>query len=397
MSTSAFILFQAVLLAVIAVTGFIFTYALPVPSQKHKAKAAEYARLFLLTMTATQVCLSVRHLPIMSLFGAAFDPVLIYVLGFNLFAIVSAYLLYMTVVNRYGHAVRRQQRLFMVVHVLLLELASLYFYFVIPSETTRDLLMLGSCVIPVVMATHRIWLFLPQGSKGDTVLLSVLIATLVIICVCAPVYLTFLAGDEFEQTIMGLLMNVFLQLLFIMGFAVSVVQSLVNRLHRQVFTDALTKVHNRHFFYNMTPKLLENASRLNQTMAVIVCDIDHFKSVNDTHGHVVGDKVLRHFTTLLQTQLRKDDVLIRMGGEEFLILLQNCDGETAALLAERLREKVSASPLKHQNKSISITASFGVVDVAPGADLFKGVNQADEALYKAKDTGRNQVICVNGP
>ncbi|GGW81232.1 GGDEF domain-containing protein [Alteromonas halophila] len=384
MSISAFILFQAALLVLIALVGVIFTCALPTPSQKHKAMAAHYARGFMLSMCLAQLCLSMRHT----------DYAIIYLLGYNLFLLVSAYLLFVTVVKRYGHALRYQQMWLISMHIVVLEVLTLVFAFYYDSEPVRDMLMLVSCVVPIVLAMNRVRLVLSRDSVGDKVLLLVLAFTLFTIAVVAPVYLTLIAGSEFEQTVMGLLMVVLLQLFFIVGFAVSVVQSLVNRLNKKVYTDALTKARNRHYFYNMAPKISENAAASRQSLAAILCDIDHFKAINDTHGHVVGDKALQHFTQVLQAELRKSDMLVRMGGEEFLVVLRNCDIHRATQLAERLRASVTDNSLIHQGKSVSVTASFGVVEIVPGADIFKSLNLADQALYKAKATGRNQVIAI---
>ena len=384
MSISAFLLFQAALLVLIAVTGIIFTCALPVPSQKHKARAVYYARGFLLSMCLSQFCLSLRHT----------EFSIIYLLGYNLFLLISAYLLFVTVVKRYGHALRRYQRWLIVAHIITLQLLTMFFAFYDDRETVRDILMLVSCVIPIVLAIQRVRLVLSRDSRGDKILLLALIFTLLTIAVLAPIYLQFIAGDEFEQTVMGLLMTVLLQLLFIVGFVVSVVQSLLDRLNKKVYTDALTKARNRHYFYNMAPKISESAIASNQSLSAILCDIDHFKAINDTYGHLVGDKALQHFTQVIQSELRKNDTLVRMGGEEFLILLSDCDITRASQFAERLRESIIENALEHHGKTVGVSASFGVVEVGPGDDIFKSVNLADEALYQAKETGRNQVIAV---
>ncbi len=385
MSISAFILFQTALLLLIAVTGIIFTYALPVPSQKHKAMAAHYARGFLLSMCLAQLCLATRHT----------DYSVIYILAYNFFMLVSAYLLYVTVIKRYGHAMRRHQMWLIGGHLLLLEILTLVFAYIYPSEPLRDTILLISCMLPIVMAMQRVRLVQVRDNRSDRVLLSVLAFTLVIIGVIAPIYLNFIAGDEFEQTVMGLLMVVLLQLFFILGFAVSVVQSLVSRLNVKVYTDALTKARNRHYFYSIAPKISENAAASNQSLSVILCDIDHFKAINDTYGHVFGDSALQHFSMVLQSELRKSDMLVRMGGEEFLVVLRDCAIQQASQLAERLRESITANPLVHQDKHVTVSASFGVVEIMPGDDIFTSVNLADRALYRAKETGRNQVIAID--
>lgn len=384
MSTFDFIVFQAMVLGLIAVIGTIFTFALPVPSNKHKAKSSSYARLFLLFIWLAQVCLSMRHL----------NLEWVYVAGYNLFLVGSAYILLMTVVKRYGHALRAQSVFYIAVHLVVLELTSLYFYFVVPSEPARDLVMVISCIVPLLMASARIREHLANGNVGDKVLFAVLMLCLGVVVIAAPVYLFVIGGSEVQQTMVGFLVLLVLMMLFMLAFAVSVMHSLVRRLHTQVYLDPLTGTKNRHFFYDVAPKLSAHASRNHQHLSVVVCDIDHFKNINDRYGHVVGDKALKCFAGLLQDELRSEDTLIRMGGEEFMVLSPNSTLEQARALAERLRSVVCEKPIRCSDVSFTLTASFGVVEIPENSDIFKGIREADDALFKAKHAGRNQVITV---
>lgn len=121
-----------------------------------------------------------------------------------------------------------------------------------------------------------------------------------------------------------------------------------------------------------------------------MADIDFFKKINDNYGHETGDVVLRAFAGLLRKQTRPTDILARYGGEEFVILMANCDLASAVALAERIRSTVAATGI--EPLSAPITASFGVAELQKGETGDSLINRADEALYKAKQSGRNRVV-----
>ncbi len=183
-------------------------------------------------------------------------------------------------------------------------------------------------------------------------------------------------------------------LVFVLSFAERVLHSLVNRLHTQVHTDPLTGAKNRHFFYEIAPKLSAHALRNNEILSVVACDIDHFKAINDKHGHVVGDIALKRFCKIIQDELWAEDTLIRMGGEEFLVLSPHCDRNQATELAERLRKVISETEIEAKGVNLMLTASFGVIEMTHNSEFFSSVKEADQALYNAKAAGRNQVITV---
>jgi diguanylate cyclase (GGDEF)-like protein len=118
-------------------------------------------------------------------------------------------------------------------------------------------------------------------------------------------------------------------------------------------------------------------------------DIDHFKSVNDTYGHQVGDEVLIGFSTLFKTQIRVTDSVGRIGGEEFLIICAQTDLEATCEVAEKLRSLISQTPFKTAGAQ---TASFGVAAYREGDTIKRIIKRADDALYRAKERGRNQVV-----
>jgi len=135
------------------------------------------------------------------------------------------------------------------------------------------------------------------------------------------------------------------------------------------------------------------SSRYGFDLCVLSMDIDHFKRVNDTYGHAAGDEVLKHFVTTIQRHLRDVDSLGRVGGEEFSILLPQTPAEGGAMLAERIRASVEASPVTFGTLNIAVTVSIGGVEWKPGhTQSMQGVlARADEALYAAKHGGRNRV------
>jgi diguanylate cyclase (GGDEF)-like protein len=167
-----------------------------------------------------------------------------------------------------------------------------------------------------------------------------------------------------------------------------------NRLLEQLSTtDPLTGLRNRRYLTEVLSVEFLRAKRYHTPLSVVMADIDHFKEVNDRHGHAAGDSVLEAVGGILKRRLRGSDHGGRYGGEEFLMVLANADAEGAAIFAERLRQEVEATELGAESgSSISVTLSLGIAALGaehqtPG-DL---VSHADEAMYRAKQAGRNRV------
>ena len=166
-------------------------------------------------------------------------------------------------------------------------------------------------------------------------------------------------------------------------------------LERLANTDYLTNLYNRRRFFQAAEDEFAGAIRSRNTISITLIDLDHFKQVNDTYGHLVGDHVLVHIAKLIRTHCRVSDVAARYGGEEFIILHPSIDRQNAFQVAERIRKAVEATPFSLEGDEISLTLSAGVVDTKVGRD-FKRIDDilglADKALYRAKDAGRNQVV-----
>jgi diguanylate cyclase (GGDEF)-like protein len=159
-------------------------------------------------------------------------------------------------------------------------------------------------------------------------------------------------------------------------------------LERLANTDRLTGLWNRLKFEEVAQQEVSRAERYGYPLSLVFFDLDHFKDINDQHGHEVGDQVLCRLAQLVSGHLRESDSLCRWGGEEFLILMPHTDKQQAEQLAEKLRELVAKAALLEQQ---SISASFGIAQLAPGELLRDLVRNADAALYRAKQLGRNRV------
>lgn len=152
--------------------------------------------------------------------------------------------------------------------------------------------------------------------------------------------------------------------------------------------DPLTNIYNRRYFYDAINREILNADRKNTSFCLIMFDIDHFKKVNDIYGHSKGDDVLKEVVSIAQSTIRKTDILARLGGEEFSILLPDSTLEQAVALAERVRENTGEHSFGQVGK---VTVSLGVALYESGNTLDDIIKKADTAMYKAKSQGRNRV------
>jgi len=160
-------------------------------------------------------------------------------------------------------------------------------------------------------------------------------------------------------------------------------------------TDQLTGLHNRRYMARHLDSLISNAQRSNKPLAFLIMDIDHFKSVNDSHGHDIGDEVLREFANRISANIRGIDLACRYGGEEFVVVMPDTDVDFAYTIAERLRHSVETTPFEISRApgALNLTISIGIA-ASQGADdnADKLLHRADQALYRAKREGRNRVI-----
>ena len=165
-------------------------------------------------------------------------------------------------------------------------------------------------------------------------------------------------------------------------------------LERLSRIDPLTQVMNRRHFIEMADKEIARSIRHARPLSLCIVDVDLFKPVNDRYGHISGDEVLRQIAELLRGHARSDDLAARIGGEEFALLLSECDATAASTFAERLREAVASAVFTPGGEPQRITISIGIAELSPGRDTRAALMAAaDAALYRAKSLGRNRV-CV---
>lgn len=184
------------------------------------------------------------------------------------------------------------------------------------------------------------------------------------------------------------------QLYYKLVYQDSVDQNYHQSLFKAANTDQLTQLYNKRYFMEFLEKEFSFSRRSGQPLSLIMLDIDHFKAINDTYGHIAGDQILKNMGTILASQIRLENVACRFGGEEFGIVIRGASSSQSHLVAERLREAVNSQIVDFRGKKIQFSISLGVA-------TFDGINfqtaedlllKADELLYKAKESGRNQTV-----
>ena len=174
-----------------------------------------------------------------------------------------------------------------------------------------------------------------------------------------------------------------------------VAADLAENMRMLATSDELTGMYNRRGFEDSADRAIRNAQRQRQPLAVVVADIDNFKTINDRHGHSAGDRALKHFANRLERLVRRGDLIGRIGGEEFALLLVNTRAQDAVEVVERIRRDIAAMPVEGPGK-IEMTASFGVTGLRPGdIALAALLSRADRALYRSKIDGRDRVTSAD--
>jgi diguanylate cyclase (GGDEF)-like protein len=153
-------------------------------------------------------------------------------------------------------------------------------------------------------------------------------------------------------------------------------------------------LYNHHHFRQLLQNELSRAQRYKRPLSLLFGDIDHFKAINDTFGHLAGDRVIKALATKLRMETRESDHAARYGGEEFAVILPETTIEDAKVIAERLRSGIESMDITYGGNSISISLSFGIADLTDNkkADIDELISRADKALYHAKEQGRNRCI-----
>jgi len=168
---------------------------------------------------------------------------------------------------------------------------------------------------------------------------------------------------------------------------------LLEQMREASLRDGLTGLHNRRFLQEYAEMLVAGARRKETRVGLLMCDLDHFKEVNDRYGHDVGDTLLKALARTLKETVRRSDLVIRYGGEEFLVVLTETSPEGAMEAAERIRQSVAARSIDVEGLTLSRTISIGVSVLPDDAEnLWRCIRFADLALYRAKSSGRDRVV-----
>ncbi|MDR2689020.1 MAG: GGDEF domain-containing protein, partial [Azoarcus sp.] len=174
------------------------------------------------------------------------------------------------------------------------------------------------------------------------------------------------------------------------------VRRLMETLKESTLRDPLTGLNNRRFLEEYIDTLTANVRRKQVTISILMLDLDHFKMINDTYGHDAGDAMLKALSNVIKLSVRVSDIVIRYGGEEFMVVLQETSGQEAETVAEKIRTAVEAMQINHNGVVLQKTISIGMADFPSDSNTFwQAVKFADVALYHAKESGRNRVIRFN--
>lgn len=207
----------------------------------------------------------------------------------------------------------------------------------------------------------------------------------------------FVNGKKIEEHILneGDKILIGTRLYFKFTYQDAVEQNYQQNLYKAANIDNLTQLYNKKFFIDALSKEFSFSKRNHQPLSLLMLDIDLFKKINDSFGHIVGDYVLKTVGNYLLKSLRLENIACRYGGEEFAIILRNVSGELAHSIAERLRKSIESNPVQYKDKRISVTVSIGIAtmdDLEPFRTLEDLLHQADSYLYEAKEKGRNCTV-----
>jgi len=164
-------------------------------------------------------------------------------------------------------------------------------------------------------------------------------------------------------------------------------------IYRLTIVDGLTEINNKRYFLEFLEREMGRCHRYNRSLSLVMFDIDHFKQINDTHGHLAGDYVLRELAMTIKPRIRKEECFARYGGEEFAVVMPEAGPENVRRFAEKIRRMIEDKSFSFEGKEIPVTISVGVADmVSDMTEVHQFIKVADANLYKAKKSGRNRVV-----
>lgn len=385
------VLFCVSILLIATLAYILFIQSLPVQPQANQRIALRYFSWFFVTGFVAFSLYCLRYL----------GWYLTSVVSANLLYLLSMYLFYFGVRARYQQPIDRNFLVWPVLHMTLLTLLMLYFSVFHNDMYIRLPIFLASMCLPLILSFSAIRTHGLASNLGDRILqLSVLIALLTLPTLY-PLFSFLLKPDDLSQVLVTTLVSLTLETLCVGGLAMSYIYDLIDKLRHDAHTDKLTGAKNRRYFFRFAPPLLQQMHAQKQPVCLVMIDIDHFKKVNDQYGHQVGDALLQHFASILLRGIKKTDLLVRYGGEEFALLLPDCSLSRAVQLIHQLQAQLKQTPLLIMaqpttqdvaaTQQIALTASFGLTQLQPDVDLDQAFKHADAALYQAKQGGRDRL------
>lgn len=270
---------------------------------------------------------------------------------------------------------------------------------------TNGLVIFGACFLALALAPARgIIKQLPQGSVQRRWKILVLLILFFIVGYIGYAIVSWNSYGKFSDLLVPAIFffgALFVLLVNTISLQAALDVKRISTLEIENITDPLTGIHNRRYLDRRLDEEFARAHRYGLPLSIFLLDIDHFKRINDTFGHQIGDSVLVNIGRLIQKTVRQADIVARYGGEEILVIATNTSSSDAITLAERVRQKVGTSVMAsakqekvHQN--ISVTVSIGVAAIGPAiVDSHGLIASADKALYLAKQGGRNRVVFDN--
>ncbi len=159
---------------------------------------------------------------------------------------------------------------------------------------------------------------------------------------------------------------------------------IIGSIHKSMYIDNLTQLNNRDFFYDSISDVMEKLQKKQSYVSLLIIDLDNFKNINDTYGHIAGDEILKQFSNILKRNIRTNDIATRWGGDEFVITLPGVNRKDALNIADRIRIDIHSYNFFYNNILFKVTASIGITSIENKMDINDFINLADKALYKAK-------------
>lgn len=327
-------------------------------------------------------------------------PDLYSIVVFNVVSIL-AQLFFCELYSRILGVLPRKRRLLLLLPLLML-VSGIWFTYFKPSFALR---VISFNILLVITIVYLTWVIVKGANKGQLHIHFMgglpfyIIGILGLIRIFQSIFRGGIGPTAFDAN-NNLTVNI-IYLMYAIWATLSAIFLISNKLRflleESARIDPLTSILNRRVLQQTLTQQIVLSRNMQTPLGLIICDIDHFKRVNDSHGHLVGDEVLVHTVNVFKECLRSTDFIARYGGEEFIFALPSTNRENTAKIAERLRESIKAKPYTTNNITIPISVSFGVTDLNLQIDMETDedlIRRADAAMYEAKGNGRDQVIAL---